>query len=462
MKEANKKEKETGMLRRFLPDAHYVQGFDPYVHAPYVFLMQEARELAIQYYSEKYKAVIFFLESFRDLRFHLAKLDKTTTNYRAGFFIGKINQHSIPVVYLREQGEEALFYTDSQGHQTEVLSQIKKQSTLPVYSTEEKRQGDFYSCAIDALVFLRDCTAFQTNSEEYYLPRLLAKLKARSQPEEAYFRVKLPDALLKAPQQSFFVKQHKEISHPLIHKKETLNEFRQRYSTFFLGKTQAAYLRIKGIKLAHLIEIQFYINELKRLAQQAWTPLLRKAFIRQAKLEFTQQGDFFLNPHRAGLYNLATYFLEKMKNEPHSLLISSYRFSEDSTPRVTQIAETLLELIHDNTYWKQKTFWGFGIPDGLALMQKELQACPDSLIAKIYTVRKIALSKRETKSIFYLVTGTDERDPSTDNFYKLFSEDWLNTPLLEVVLKDWTNTQPPKEVRTLPSMEDYKRVRIRY
>lgn len=452
------------MLEQFSPSAHYVQGFDTFINAPYVFLMQEARELIVQYYSEKYGSKIFLVNGFHKLCFTLAKQDKSSSHYRAGFFVGKINEHSIPIVYIRENGEEALFYADSQGHNNSILAQLKQLTTLPIYSVKEKRQADFYSCAIDALIFLRDCTAMDQEKTHYRLPYLLASLKRRSTQREGYLEVKLPNPLLKTIQQSSFLELHEEKSACLVHKEQTLSDFRKHYSmrnTY--GKTQSTYLRIKGIKIAHIIEIQFYLNQLQSQLDAQWTVELRTAFIHQAKYEFAQQGDFFLNPRRAGLYELALYFQKNIKeNKNADLRLRAYNFSSVEINKTTRIAETLLQIIDDSTYWKQKSFWGLAPPEGICAMQKAILACPDSLIAKMSVAREVALNRRKSKSIFFLVTGTDERDSLTDDFYKLFSEDWLNTPLFDKIVADWKKFQSPPQETPLPSMEDYKRIRIRF
>ena len=78
------------MLKRFIPEDHYEQSLDPRNDAPYVFLMQPSRHLISQYYMEKYGCKLVLLGGLYALPQALAKLDKTSPNYRVGFFIGKI------------------------------------------------------------------------------------------------------------------------------------------------------------------------------------------------------------------------------------------------------------------------------------------------------------------------------------------------------------------------------------
>lgn len=182
-------------------------------------------------------------------------------------------------------------------------------------------------------------------------------------------------------------------------------------------------------------------------------------------MEFTLQGDFFLNLHREGLYKFASDFLEKAKqNDLANLLNRCYLSPATNINKIQHIAETLVQIIQDNEYWKQKTYWGLGVPDGISLMQQELKLCSSgtSVVAKIYRVRKIAADRRKSKSIFFLVTGRDERNSLTDDFYKLFSEDWLKTPLFDKIYADWKKPRPQDDKEPLPSQADYKKTRVRF
>jgi len=184
--------------------------------------------------------------------------------------------HSVPLIYVRENEEEGLLYFDSVGNDEDSYSQLKKTFDMRIYTVDEKRQVDNYTCFIDAIVILRDCTR-QDGQGNYFIPNLLQKIQQRMTESAGTIYVKLPDTLLKTAQQPRFIAAHKEESNELIHKEQTLKQFHQRY--FFhstTGRNVNAYSVTKTIKLANIAEIQFYLKELKKKLGISWVRCIAK------------------------------------------------------------------------------------------------------------------------------------------------------------------------------------------
>jgi hypothetical protein len=109
----------------------------------------------------------------------------------------------------------------------------------------------------------------------YRISDLLSQLKARAdRQEDGHYHVKLPNILLKTAQKSAFVTHHQHID-AVIHKMLRLGEFRDRYtdknasirtgpSSQPVTKDIASYMRVKGNKYAKVIQLQYYLNEIKK------------------------------------------------------------------------------------------------------------------------------------------------------------------------------------------------------
>jgi len=277
-------------------------------------LKQKGRELIAEYYNKKYKTNIVFpfrLDSsfiasnqptYSNFATFLMNIEKHLENprqqkgeFRQAFLFGANEGHAIPVIYLKEtidgKEEEGLFIADSMGLDNVytdriAIERIKERSNIPVYVIKEQRQKDFISCFTDALIFGRDTTA--KVDEHFRLKHLLKKLKNRARQNEAgLYEVLIPDVLLKTAQLPRFVVAHSESRQKPIYKTETLEMFRNRYRNDSL---EPAYLLEKGLKFSELIEILFYVNELKSKFSTQWNDEIEKEFIFEAK-SFIQASD---------------------------------------------------------------------------------------------------------------------------------------------------------------------------
>jgi hypothetical protein len=70
-------------------------------------------------------------------------------------------------------------------------------------------------------------------------------------------------------------------------------------------------VRKKGLKYANIIEIQFYINQLKNILKDKFTSEIRNQFIKDAKTELQTQGELISKniKKRKGLHQLAEKYL---------------------------------------------------------------------------------------------------------------------------------------------------------
>lgn len=281
-------------MKKFIPGEYYHMLNElpfPIVQPSYLGF-----QLVVQYLNQKYateitraEVDIYWLPHVENnihlLNEKIAEARKTQSDYRFAWIPG--TAHVVNFVYIREKGEEALFYSDSNRNPDATIpdfaQKLSKFTGLPVYTTLGNRQADLRSCFTDSLAFSRDITRRDKMTGEYLIPNFLSVLKQRAKKlGESSFEVKLPDALLKTSQISKFLDAHKESSHHVIHKNETLKLFRARYSkeTVVNGqkKMVATYLIEKGYKYRDIMQIQFYLNKIPYLSETQ-----KKAFVKEAK-----------------------------------------------------------------------------------------------------------------------------------------------------------------------------------
>lgn len=321
-KEKKQKHIEKGMLK-FDPSLYYFS-----MNQDKAFkLLPAGTKLAAQYYVETYNANI----SIPDI--DMMNLDKFSLNlsqsipsevsgeYRQAYLIGVNSTHIIPITYIIDNHRKAILYADSIGIQTP-----PKILGVTGYAVTDRRQSDRYSCYVDALIIAKDATAKNALTNQYELQDLLHMLEKRAKevPGEPYLKVKLPDKLLKTTQNEEFIQAHKENSSAAkVHKEETLFGFRERY--FNKTTSQSSYLKEKGLKLTHTIEIQFYINQMIKegvvLSEEQ-----RKEFINKSKDILCPEGKRALFSHDSDqnkeyitasevLYQFAQQFLEDINSK---------------------------------------------------------------------------------------------------------------------------------------------------
>jgi len=107
----------------------------------------------------------------------------------------------------------------------------------------------------------------------------------------------------------------KEMMHKHKGQLENIDTLLQRYPPDEVtGKRQykSSYLRKKGLKFAHIIEIQFYLNQLKDALGVNFTKQLRANFIREAKDNFNKQGkiSFLSAEGKKSMYEIVQKYLK--------------------------------------------------------------------------------------------------------------------------------------------------------
>lgn len=261
-------------------------------------------ELIAEYYNEKYAAKITLCphgitndckEIFAKIRTH----KNINQDDRHAVIFGAKEKHAFPVVYIREKGEEYILIADSVMPSREDAENLSKITGLPVYAAlNVTRVAENTGCRTDALVYGRIATAQE--DEKYSLPNLLAKLKSQLvERGKGYIGVRLPEEFLITSQISSFNAYHNTNPGKVTPKQEKYTQ----KNVLVDGKAKASasdYLRQKSFKFVNLMEIQFYIRQLKNILGKHWTPAIKKDFVDKAKIELKKQGDL---AKRKGLYD---------------------------------------------------------------------------------------------------------------------------------------------------------------
>lgn len=250
------------------------------------------------------------------------------TDYRKAF-LTIIRKHAVSVLYLKENGQEAIFWNDSIGlHHMKDGQELGKKCNMPVLFNTNRRQKDWQSCFTDALVTCYDVTKQEHGA--YVIKNILSFLLNNSKVEknrlnEDYTAVKMPDMLLRTSQQVSFIDQHHQSMDTIVHKNESLWNFYSRYShkkidgssdlTYQGGKLgytddidfPLRFLHAKGWKYTQIIQIQFYLEQLESKLTGGFTREDRNEFIKSAKALFKIR-------EKASLFDLAIDQLEKIRN----------------------------------------------------------------------------------------------------------------------------------------------------
>lgn len=256
---------------------------------------------------------------------YLLKARNQSMPYRIGFIVHR-HGHAVFMAYIKEDGKEGILYSDSTDTNDKWVTRVAEITGIPVYASMGQRQADNFSCIIDAIVMSRDVTRKNPATNEYDIPHLLHKLEERAEEKDGWYKIKLPDKLLKSSQISSFVKAHEE-SDPkqLIHKSETLTLFRKRYQESTSG--HHVYLQKKSEKYAGAIQIQYYLNQINEASQEPLTPEQTKEFIDQAKVILRSHPPTDLFKHGDPLlHEFAENYLAQFKQKTET----SIEFEETS------------------------------------------------------------------------------------------------------------------------------------
>jgi hypothetical protein len=318
----NKMIKPCEAIQQMRHGDYYSLGCDFDFFETLVTLNVEGEAMLVDYYRQKHQIEITLLKPSLLLDENLIEqvviaARKQTGEVRHAFILNRDGSHSVIFVYLKTDKHEGVLYADS--FFTSVYFDVESLFSklgITIYLVAERRQADGVSCHTDALVFARDATRID------YLPDLLAKLMARASDTTATHikTVLLPDQLLKTAQISNFYKIHQQDEKKSIvnAKNETLAMFRARYSQavtykkndmVFFKEHLSTYLRKKGFKLADKIEVQYYLQELKRVRPEVITAEIEADFQQKAKQELRTQGYVLVEKNRKGLFPFTCNYL---------------------------------------------------------------------------------------------------------------------------------------------------------
>lgn len=304
---------------------------------PYVELNQNGIDLISQYYSYKYhmegpiktRYVRQIIEKIKSEDF--SEIRNKKEDVRTAFLI--TGTHSTPVVYVKENGKELLLIFDSLGDTSMAKIAALALPEIDVYtSISIIRQRDSYSCHSEALVLLRELTG-KDDSNHFLIPNISHKLEENTVKDSLQneypcnlHEIKLFDSLLITIQNPPFMEAHeqqyksKEVIHTYKGKPEQIKEFLERYppeERGSIGKKPnvSNYLREKGLKFSQIIEIQFYLNQLKNFLGNQFTEKLRENFITDAKAVFKiNRYSFLAKDGDSNLYDVAAGYLESNLN----------------------------------------------------------------------------------------------------------------------------------------------------
>jgi Ankyrin repeats (3 copies)/Ankyrin repeat len=318
-------------ITRFKSQDFYVTTDDPKILSPEYRLKttftDAGKSLLKEYYAHKYSAQItLLLAEDTSVEKRLQEVGEYITQSRASqtaparhAFIIQHSKHAIIIAYLKEHDQEGILYADSLGETKSYVTELQKLTGIPIYSVKDARQSSGYGCFTDAFVFARDITGKDPSLGAYRISDLLFQLKERAdQQADGHYHIKLPNLLLKTAEIPAFVLHHQHIDHlnTPIHKLMTLPEFRDRYtdkaavirrSNEPVTKDMASYMRVKGNNYAKLIQIQYYLNEIKKDAGPSEEA--RRLFVKCAKTVLRDHGGSGPSADASGqLFELATLF----------------------------------------------------------------------------------------------------------------------------------------------------------
>ena len=342
---------------------------DEYAHA--VTMTADGLEMLARYYNEKYQCMIVLAKKgdppayltveslLEDFSSQLAAEKNRTTGEecRIGFIANVGEAHVIPIIYCEHGNKKILLIANSLGHalSADYCNEICRLNAIDsVYVTVEGRQTVTLGCRVDAMVFCKDATR-KMNDGTYYIAELMKLLEKDSSTRklgDTVFKARLPEELLKTAQTEKFVEAHAPNPDKIIHQttanpNETLRQFRDRKSVKTLANKQRAdYIREKGFKFASLIEILFYLEQIKSVLNDVNDKEIFKKFIVEAK-KILKTDD---STKHEVMYNFAISFLKGLSNKNLEYVVEKLALS------ITSITD-IKKLLYISSDWTdaQKT-----------------------------------------------------------------------------------------------------------
>jgi hypothetical protein len=259
--------------------------------------------LTQQHYKQQLNANLIFFQDHETFQQEapglLASFKKQGKNYRHGIVVihdEAQTNHTIPYIYLKENGSEGLLIADSLGVENTQAARIHELTKMDLFCIKIPRQASSFGCDVDAAILCRDSTSYLGNNQ-YYIPDLLTKIKSRSTlfmtiDNSNLYEAKLPDKLLTTAETSHFVAVNRETIPDKVYDFDSLDAFRKYYYAYdpLLKKNVNKFVEDSGWLMADTIEIQFYLNQLQDLLGDKLTTEFRALFTKEASLILQKQG----------------------------------------------------------------------------------------------------------------------------------------------------------------------------
>lgn len=167
----------------------------------------------MQHYNKKYNANIIISDNFVNM-IKTFKKRQGTDDTRIMWHTGAKSGHATPIFYLKENGHEALFIADSIMNYVDDATSLYQKISIPIFTIEDMRQNDSYSCFLDSLLWGKMVTG-KLPDGSYRIPNIVHFLYQHSykRPIKSnmpiYIVEKLPTTLLATAQNKNFIAQFK-------------------------------------------------------------------------------------------------------------------------------------------------------------------------------------------------------------------------------------------------------------
>lgn len=292
-------------------------------------LLEEAKNNAVretgihllaQYWAEHFPSRMQLVTDQKQLfaRINQLKEDKLHTEIRMTFFYyDKTNNMTIPFIFMREGKENYIVCPNPINDKTTInlVTHLRNATHLPFLFIEQNKKLSPVSKNLNAMIIGRNATTKNKSSGSYRLPNLLSHWLEKARKSRNHDYIPLEDDLI-------FSKHKMSLNH---------------------------YLEIKRIQLTDIMEIQFYLNQLKELFRKDWTMETRDHFILGAKQALKAQGSSLLM-NREGLQDYAENFLQKQYLQPTNLLRNfNTRLTKITQAHMPEIQPFVTERLTVNT-----------------------------------------------------------------------------------------------------------------
>jgi hypothetical protein len=260
-------------------------------HMGFVFFPSHVESI-FKYYEKKYHFPIRKARSDDEIKMYMQEIKKAykdEDNVRIPIFCGlgrgfERGYHMTALIYIKENGKEGWYYSDSQGTHSAQINNLLKDETIPFFYIplgDNSRQASRFGCFDDTLAAINEICKKNVDGN-YRMPGLLSFFEShshsQSENKNAKILKKLPDPLLKTSQLSAY-----RNSFEITSGDEKASTNREKHNSKFQRKnlvkdkekTCSTYLYYRSIKAAQLVMIERKIVTL--------TPQLQNIFHKEVR-----------------------------------------------------------------------------------------------------------------------------------------------------------------------------------